>query len=118
MHDFVNNSLTGTIEYAPLYNLQELVEFYISRNNLTGEADAFVAPNLYEADFGNNTFTSMRHSKNTNTLFKISYGGVMQATTTFDKMPMICCCICHLRWSTSLHLTITSANCSLRNGSR
>ncbi|KAK1733943.1 leucine-rich repeat domain-containing protein [Skeletonema marinoi] len=58
--DLANNNLTGTIEYAPLYNLQELAEFYISRNNLTGEADALVAPNLYQADFGNNTFTSMR----------------------------------------------------------
>jgi hypothetical protein len=55
-----NNSLTGTIEYAPLYNLQELEYFNVSRNNLTGEADALVGQYIQWADFANNAFTSMR----------------------------------------------------------
>jgi len=57
--DLSNNNLTGTIDYAPLYNLEALKEFNISRNNLYGEADALVAPKLAKADFGYNSFTSM-----------------------------------------------------------
>jgi Leucine-rich repeat (LRR) protein len=58
--DLANNKLNGTIEYAPLYNLNALTHFDVSGNNLSGEVDALVARSLTYADFSNNNFTSMR----------------------------------------------------------
>jgi LRR receptor-like serine/threonine-protein kinase FLS2 len=55
-----NNKLTGTIEYAPLYNLHSLTHFDVSGNQLSGEVEALVAPTLTYADFSKNYFTSMR----------------------------------------------------------
>eukprot|EP00984_Skeletonema_dohrnii_P021209 scaffold10525_cov75-Skeletonema_dohrnii-CCMP3373.AAC.2 len=55
-----DNELTGTIEYAPLYNLHLLTHFDVSGNQLSGELDALVSPSLTYADFHNNRFTSMR----------------------------------------------------------
>jgi Leucine-rich repeat (LRR) protein len=58
--DLSNNTLTGTIEYLPLYNLPSLTYFNVSKNQLTGEIDALVAPSLTHVDFSNNNFKSMR----------------------------------------------------------
>jgi Leucine-rich repeat (LRR) protein len=58
--DLSDNKLTGTIEYAPLYNLHSLTHFDVSGNQLSGEVDALVAPLLRHTDFSNNNFTSMR----------------------------------------------------------
>jgi len=57
--DLANNKLAGTIEYAPLYNLNALTRFDVSGNNLSGEVDALVTPSLKHADFSSNNFTSM-----------------------------------------------------------
>jgi Leucine-rich repeat (LRR) protein len=58
--DLANNKLTGTIEYAPLYNLRVLTHFDVSGNQLRGEVDALVAPSLTYAAFSSNNFTTMR----------------------------------------------------------
>jgi Leucine-rich repeat (LRR) protein len=58
--DLAENKLTGTIEYAPLYNLHSLTHFDVSGNQFSGEVEALVTPSLTYADFSNNNFTSMR----------------------------------------------------------
>ncbi|KAK1733978.1 leucine-rich repeat domain-containing protein [Skeletonema marinoi] len=58
--DLADNTLTGTIEYLPLYNLLSLTHFDVSGNQLSGEVDALVSPSVTHADFSNNRFTSMR----------------------------------------------------------
>ena len=58
--DLAENELTGTIEYAPLYNLLALTYFNVSENQLSGELEAQVAPSIKYADFSSNNFTSMR----------------------------------------------------------
>jgi len=57
--DLAENTLTGTIEYRPLYNLRVLTYFDVSGNQLSGEVETLVAPLLKYADFSNNGFTSM-----------------------------------------------------------
>eukprot|EP00956_Cyclotella_meneghiniana_P002691 scaffold3165_cov62-Cyclotella_meneghiniana.AAC.13 len=58
--DLANNKLTGTIDYGPLYNLEELTKFDVSGNQLIGEIEALVAPSVKHVDFSNNGFTAMR----------------------------------------------------------
>mmetsp|Transcript_7876 Transcript_7876/g.11938 ORF Transcript_7876/g.11938 Transcript_7876/m.11938 type:complete len:243 (+) Transcript_7876:248-976(+) len=58
--DLADNELTGTIDYAPLYNLLSLTHFDVSGNLLRGGIDALISPSLKYADFSNNGFTSMR----------------------------------------------------------
>ena len=67
--ELANNKLMGTIEYLPLYNLQDLTYFDVSGNQLSGEVDALVGTSLIYADFSNNGFTSMRHLRR----FKASF---------------------------------------------
>jgi Leucine-rich repeat (LRR) protein len=57
--DLADNTLTGAIEYRPLYNLRVLTHFDVSGNQFSGEVNALVAPSLAYADFSNNRFTSM-----------------------------------------------------------
>ena len=58
--DLADNELTGTVDYAPLYNLLSLTHFDVSGNLLRGGIDALISPSLKYADFSNNGFTSMR----------------------------------------------------------
>eukprot|EP00956_Cyclotella_meneghiniana_P002689 scaffold3165_cov62-Cyclotella_meneghiniana.AAC.11 len=61
--NLADNKLTGTIDYGPLYNLEELTEFDVSGNQLNGVFEAFVAPSVKHVDLSNNSFTTMRFKK-------------------------------------------------------
>ena len=57
--DLADNTLTGTIDYRPLYNLRDLTHFDVSGNQLSGGFDPLVTPSIIYANFSTNLFMSM-----------------------------------------------------------